>query len=160
MKRGIFHIQYRYYAHGKASSVGTKSFLEKAQSPLHHRFHRSQLFISPFIFGPPRFLNLKNDPSFNAKNALQKCVLQNHSNCVYIYNNDPVTGIWHCNNAIDELIHKTKVERENLVLIADFGLNHSGDNVVNQFIEVKKLCHITNIDIVILKVYTKIIFFI
>jgi len=66
---------------GFATVAGTEDFVSQAALPLHHRFHRTRLCISPVIHGP----STRIVPALEEMQLLAQSLAVNCINCAYVY---------------------------------------------------------------------------
>lgn len=98
---------------GKATVAGTQAFVEAFKLPLYHCFSFSGLRVNPIVHGPPLYLH---DPeigpllaSEKADEYMERALLRNGSNCVYVYNHYMHRGeslVWSSNKLKQLLIAK------------------------------------------------------
>lgn len=131
---------------GFATVAGTEAFVSKAQLPLHHRFHRTQLCINPVIHGPPTRIV----PALEEMQLLAQSLALNSSNCAYVYehssgtygvrqrrsalrkdNEKPATE-WYQPGLCD-VLQACKMPREQFVALAGLGRlpHHLADGAEN-----------------------------
>jgi hypothetical protein len=75
---------------GRATTIGTQSFVSRSNLSFHHCFGISQLYINPIIHGAPTAYDLPvgNEAVFDQ--ILRKALFINRSNCIVIYDNSSV----------------------------------------------------------------------
>lgn len=136
----------RLATNGRATSAGTRYFLEQSKLRIHHALKRSNLYINPIIVGKP----MAGVGRIDSMDSLYAgAVIQNRSNCLHVYAATP-DGPWH-SHAVKSLID-AGVDREGLVTIADIGSVRTKDDIIRLLDEAWSLTELEYIDIAILQV--------
>ena len=94
------HQQQASTISGRATSIGTTSFVTSSKLLLYHQFHRSNLFINPIIHGYPRIIQQDQSAENKEERTSKFCILSPEiydscllkavnkckTNCFYVYN--------------------------------------------------------------------------
>jgi len=133
---------------GRACPEATKSYLKTCGATLSHTFHKSNLTINPLVHGPPPYTKDKKDIAHTniADPQLVKVVIENHVNCVYVYNNYSDIGKeWH-SSIIPPMLKELEgyIDRKALVTVA--GLGYIDDPKVNIMEKYKEICQLTGLE--------------
>lgn len=80
-----------------------------------------------------------------------KALLQNHANCLYVYDYDD-GKIWHTKILNHLLLEDYGVIRENIVTVASFGFISEPEEAEQRLKQAKDLTNLENIDLVIVEV--------
>ncbi len=134
---------------GHATAEGTTTFMNTFTLPFCHHFRRSNLYVNPIIHGPPKEFDDLTDDDINAMFA--KAVLENHSNCVYIYDHNKLKP-WHTTELYEMLSSEMGLPRESMVTIAGLGKNASADSINTRLEEASRLTKMEKLDIAIVEV--------
>lgn len=132
---------------GRATTAGTKYFLDSSEIGLQHHLKQSDLFINPVIVGNPFTLQDGNEETIDT--LYYGAVMEDRSNCIYVYSNNDA-GTWH-SNSVQKLV-ESGLDREGLVTIANMGNVHDADEVMRCLEEARRLTGQEHIDIVMLNV--------
>jgi hypothetical protein len=131
----------------RATSIGTKYFLENSNIQLQHNLQKSNLFINPIVIGNPFTLQNGYDETCDA--LYYGAVMEDRCNCFYVYSNNEA-GVWH-SKSMSKLV-ESGIDRESLVTVANMGNVRNRDDVMQQLENAKKLTDQEFIDIAMLNV--------
>jgi hypothetical protein len=134
---------------GFATTAGTIQFLKQSKWTLHHHLQRSDLYMYPIIHGPPK--RMEDVSSDEINHMFAKALLQNHANCLYVYDHDE-QKTWHTTILHDLLLDDYGISRENVVTVAGLGLVTEPHEAEQRLIEAQNLTKLQNIDIAIVEV--------
>jgi len=142
---------------GCATTKGTESFLHSADIQFSHHIAKPNIFINPVIVQPSERYPVGKSTHLQFRH-FERCLKVNRCNCFTIYQHDGIHNEWYFSD-IQQLIESSNVNRENIVLIARFGISiYPLQNLELQIQNVLKLCNISNLDIVILEVCSCVVY--
>jgi hypothetical protein len=144
MKTGCGH---RCLVTGRATTVGTKYFLDSSEIQLQHHLKQSNLYINPVLIGNP--FTLQDGQDDNLDNLYYGAVMEDRSNCIYVYSNNDA-GTWH-SKTVGKLV-ETGLDREGLVTVANLGTVTTREEVLHRLEEATKLTDQECIDVAMLNV--------
>lgn len=140
---------------GRADRHATERFIARSGLPMYHQFDHSGLFINPIIHGPPSRYH-KSDKEVDEKTETlihamsMRAVHLNRSNCLVVYqhNHNIYTGKPWSLPSFSSILNggPEPILREELVVIADLGVCHSKEDVLERLHEACRLNGLGQID--------------
>jgi len=140
-------VCFRNLVTGRASTKGTKYFLESSDIRLQHHLKQSNLYINPMIIGNPFTLQDGHEEAIDT--LYYGAVMEDRSNCFYVYSNND-DGTWY--TKIVERMVEDGLDRESLVTVANIGSVRHPDEVLQRLEEARQLTDQESIDIAMLNV--------
>jgi hypothetical protein len=132
---------------GRATTVGTKYFLDSSEIHLQHHLKQSNLYINPIVIGNPFTLQDGHEETLDT--LYYGAVMEDRSNCFYVYSNNEA-GKWY-SKSVQKLV-ESGIDREGLVTVANIGSVRDKDDVLRQLEEAWKLTDQEYIDVAMLNV--------
>lgn len=152
---------------GRATSEGTKTFLQESNLALFHKFEKSSLFINPIVHGAPLFFKPIEEPEYYRALALQ-AVLVNRSNCIVAYRHHHKTASSPFNLSSSAIANSEPyslpgiadvsaesdgaITREQLVLVAHLGLPSTKEDIFLRLESAKAQCFVEHFDFALFEV--------
>jgi hypothetical protein len=145
---------------GRATKEGTQSFVNKSNLKLFHKFHLSELFITPIIHGSPKE---EYDQKLNDL-MMEKAIVENRSNCVIVYHcKDPIPSeskttlaqsIKWGTDSLSKIISNPSYGffREEFVVGANLGYAATPQQIRQRHAEALKMSNLEYLDFVIVEV--------
>lgn len=137
---------------GRATTVGTRKFVERANLSLFHCFDKTGLYISPVMHGPPRNYQVEDKEYFEA--LMHKSIVDNKSNCVVVYNES--TGgskTWHATGMNRLLSEENSLNRSEVVTVANLGVAATDKLMRQRLATARELTGLEHIDMAIFEVH-------
>ena len=149
----LFSFQSRSIIIGRASTLGTKYFLEQRKIPLIHTLKKSNLYIHPLIISSPLHPETNKE---NMNDLITGAILNESYNCFHVYSREKTNQIWYT-TCVTDLIEQG-IDREGLVTIANLGKISNKNELMNVLDEAWTVTDQEFIDIVTLEVWKVFVF--
>lgn len=164
---------------GMATETGTLSFVKNANLPLYHKFDKCKLFSNPIIHGLPSVNFMLNECKYGDKivmqneetdRLLEKALVDNKSNCIYVYgHNDSsyysnykaaptndIHGVPYFASKLSHLLcyednppELNKIPRNNVITIADIGMTLNPLEIMKRVQDAKMKTKLEVIDCIV-----------
>lgn len=117
---------------GRATTEGTRNFVNGASLAMHHCFELRSLYVNPVIHGPPHGSRVGALTVEDGDICLAQALLRNKSNCFYVYNHYNYDSLnvnsrrtWAA-SSLRDIFDAGSIDRRSVVTIA--GLGNVGQN--------------------------------